>query len=95
MAESVGLNKGGGRKRNLTIQLDEEIIQQAKELAIRRNMSVSGLVAQKLEELVEAEIRYQKAMASALEAMENAEDLGGGTWSRAELNEERLKRFNK
>jgi predicted transcriptional regulator len=96
MAKSVGLNKGtGGRKRNLTIQLDEEIIQQAKELAVRRNTSVSGLVTQKLEEMVEDEIRYRKAMASALEAMHNAEDLGGGKWSREELHEERLKRFDK
>ena len=94
MAKSSGLDKGG-RKRNLTIQLDEEIIQQAKELAVRRNMSVSGLVAQKLEELVEEEIRYQRAMASALDSMYNAEDLGGGTWSREELYAERLKRFNK
>ena len=89
MAKSVGLNKGtGGRKRNLTIQLDEEVIQQAKELAVRRNTSVSGLVTQKLQELVEAEIRYQRAMQHALEAMDNAIDRGGITWTRDELYEE-------
>ncbi|HEV8558474.1 MAG TPA: DUF6364 family protein [Actinophytocola sp.] len=89
MPKSVGLNKGtGGRKRNLTIQLDEEIIQQAKELAVRRNTSVSGLVTQKLEEMVSAEIRYRQAMERALEAMDNAIDRGGITSTRDELYEE-------
>ena len=84
MAKSVGLSRSSG-KRNLTIQLDEEVIQAAKELAARRNTSVSGLVTEKLKELVEADIRYRKAMHSALEAMRNAENLGGGTWTREEL----------
>ena len=68
--------------------MDEETIQQAKELAVRRNTSVSGLVTQKLEEMVEAEIRYRRAMEHALEAMDNARDLGGITWTRDELYEE-------
>jgi predicted transcriptional regulator len=90
MAKNVGLNKSG-RKRNLTIQLDEEIIQMAKELAVRKNTSVSGLVTQKLEEMVEADIRYQEAKARALEAMHNAGRHGGGTWTREELYEEMFK----
>jgi hypothetical protein len=92
MAKSVGLNKSSG-KRNLTIQLDEEIIQGAKELAARRGTSVSGLVTQKLEEMVEADLRYQQAMRHALDAMYNAKSLGVDPWSREEINEERLKRF--
>jgi hypothetical protein len=94
MARSVGLNKGGG-KRNLTIQLPEEIIQAAKELAARKGTSVSGLVVQKLQEMVEADLRYQRAMAHALEAMDNAIPRGGVTWTREELYEERLGRFDK
>ena len=89
MAKSVGLNRSGG-KRNLTIQLDEETIQAAKELAVKRNTSVSGLVTQTLQELVEADTRYREAMRHALDAMHYAEGRGGGgiTWSRDELYEE-------
>ncbi len=36
-------------KRNLTVQLDEDVIQQAKVLAARRGTSVSTLVAPELE----------------------------------------------
>ena len=94
MAKSVGLNKGGG-KRNLTIQLDEATIQAAKELAVRKNTSVSGLVTQKIREMVAADARYQEAMRSAIEAMDNAIDRGGRNWTREELYEERLKRFDR
>jgi hypothetical protein len=89
MAKGVGLNRGGG-KRNLTIQLDEETIQAAKELAVRRHTSVSGLVAQKVKEMVEADTRYEEARLRALDAMHNAKGLGGGgiTWTRDELYEE-------
>lgn len=84
MAKSVGLNKGGG-KRNITIQLDEELVQAAKELAVRRNTSVSGLLTQKLRELIEADQRYEQARLRALDAMYNARSLGGGTWRREDL----------
>jgi hypothetical protein len=91
MAKSVGLNRSGG-KRNLTIQLDEETIQAAKELAVRRNTSVSGLLAQKVKEMVEADRRYEAAKRRAIDAMHTAKGLGGGgiTWTREELNEERI-----
>jgi hypothetical protein len=90
MAKSIGLNKGG--KRNLTIQLDEATIQAAKELAVRKGTSVSGLVTQILEELVQEEIRYREAMTIAIDAMYYGEKTLGGsgriTWSRDELYEE-------
>lgn len=86
MAKSVGLSRSGG-KRNLTIQLDEEVIQAAKELAARRNTSVSGLVAEKLKELVEADIRYRQAMNRAIDAMYNATPRGGRTWKREDLHD--------
>ena len=90
MAKSVGLNKGG--KRNLTIQLDEDTIQAAKELAARKNTSVSGLVTQQIQAMVARSARYEEAKKRELEAMRNAKGLGGGgiTWTRAEINEERI-----
>ena len=90
MAKSVGHNKGG--KRNLTIQLDEKTIQAAKELAARRNTSVSGLVTRQIQAMVARDARYEEAKKRELEAMRNAPDLGGGgiTWTREEINEERI-----
>ena len=80
-------------KRNLTVQLDEETIRAVKELAARRGTSVSGLVTQKIRQMVAADDRYQVAMEAALEAMRDAKNLGGGgrSWTRAEINEERFK----
>jgi Family of unknown function (DUF6364) len=72
-------------KRNLTIQLDEATIRHAKIVAAHRGMSLSGLVAQQLNELAEADERYERARAVALEALVGAS--GGGTpvWHREEL----------
>lgn len=44
-------------KRNLTIQLDDEVMHKAKVIAANRGTSVSGLVTQQLERLVEADER--------------------------------------
>jgi hypothetical protein len=72
-------------KRNLTIQLDEATIRQAKIVAVRRGMSLSSLVAQQLGQLAEADERYERARAVALGSL--AEATGGGTpsWRREEL----------
>jgi len=72
-------------KRNLTVQLDDATIRHAKIVAARRGMSLSGLVAQQLNELAEADERYERARAVALEALAGAS--GGGTpaWHREEL----------
>lgn len=72
-------------KRNLTIQLDDATIRHAKIVAAHRGMSLSGLVAQQLNELVEADVRYERARAVALKALADA--TGGGTpaWHREEL----------
>jgi predicted HicB family RNase H-like nuclease len=37
-------------RRNLTLQLDEDVIRRAKVVAAKRGTSVSGLVARELEE---------------------------------------------
>jgi hypothetical protein len=81
-------------KQNLTVQLDAEVIRRAKVLAARRGTSVSGLVAQQLEELTAADERYQRARESALRMMEQTQARGGRQWTRDELYEERLHRFD-
>lgn len=66
-----------GVKRNLTIQLDADLIRRAKVIAAERGTSASGLVTQQITELIEARDRYIKARESALEMMSAATDHGG------------------
>jgi antitoxin component of RelBE/YafQ-DinJ toxin-antitoxin module len=74
-------------KRNLTIQLDEATIRRARVVAAHRGMSLSGLVALQLSQLAEADERYERARAVALEAMAEAVGRGAPSWSREELYE--------
>lgn len=72
-------------KRNITIQLDEEVIQEAKVLAAKRGTSVSALLARNLARETAAARRYEDAKQRALEAMDGAIDRGGVTWKREDL----------
>jgi hypothetical protein len=75
-------------RRNLTLQLDEDTIRQAKILAAKRGTSVSGLVARELEQLVAKNVRYEEARRRAVELMEESAPRGGRTWQRDDLHEE-------
>jgi hypothetical protein len=72
-------------KQNLTVQLDEEIIREAKVLAAKRGTSVTALVAQQITKMTAAERRYDEAKARALAAMDDAVDRGGRNWTREDL----------
>jgi Family of unknown function (DUF6364) len=72
-------------KRNLTIQLDEATIRRAKIVAARHGLSLSSLVAQQLNELAEADQRYERARAVALGALSDVTGGGAPAWSREEL----------
>lgn len=74
-------------KQNLTIQLDAEVIRRAKVVAAKRGTSLSALVARELDELVEADARYEEAWHRAVELMAGAAPRGGRTWERTELHE--------
>lgn len=74
-------------KRNLTIQLDADVIREAKVIAARRGTSVSGLVAKELEHLVQADARYEQARQRAHDLMHGAQSRGGRSWQRDELHE--------
>jgi hypothetical protein len=79
--------EGGMAKRNLTVQLDEDVVQKAKVLAARRGTSISGLVARELGELVARDARYEQARHRAVEIMAASVPRGGRTWRRDELHE--------
>ncbi len=72
-------------KRNLTIQLDDAIIRRARIVAAHRGLSLSGLVTQQLTQLAEADERYERARAVALDALAGATGGGAASWRREEL----------
>ena len=72
-------------KRNLTVQLNEDVIRQAKVLAARRGTSVSTLVASELERLVADDDRYEDSYRRAQRALAGAVPRGGRRWSRDDL----------
>ncbi|MBV9383554.1 MAG: hypothetical protein JOY82_19920 [Streptosporangiaceae bacterium] len=72
-------------KRNLTIQLDEETIRHARVVAAHRGMSISALVAQQLNEMADADERYERARQVALDALAEAADRGAPRWRREDL----------
>jgi hypothetical protein len=74
-------------KRNLTLQLEEDVIRQAKIMAAKRGTSVSGLVAHELQQLVAQDARYEEAWRRAEEVMAGAVPRGGRTWRRDELHD--------
>jgi hypothetical protein len=75
-------------RRNLTLQLDDEIIRQAKVLAAKRGTSISGLVARELELLVARDARYEQARRRAVELMAQSVAHGAPTWRREDLYED-------
>ena len=74
-------------KRNLTIQLDDDVIHRAKVAAAKRGTSVSGLVTQELERLADADDRYEDAQRRAERALGRTAPRGGRHWGRDDLHQ--------
>ncbi|MGH2726041.1 MAG: DUF6364 family protein [Actinomycetota bacterium] len=72
-------------RRNVTVQLEEGTIRKAKVVAAKRGTSVSGLVARQIEDLVEADARYEEAWRRARKSMSEAASRGGRNWARDDL----------
>jgi hypothetical protein len=73
-------------KRNLTVQLDDDVIRQAKVVAAKRGTSVSTLVAAELARLVADDQRYEEARQRARRALAGATARSGRRWQRDELH---------
>lgn len=75
-------------KTNLTLQLDADLIREAKVLAAKQGTSVSRLLADQLEALVRRDKGYERAKRRALTRMDHGFDIG---WTpsvlRGELHE--------
>lgn len=75
-------------KQNVTVSLDMQIVRKAKILAARRGTSISALLGEQIESLVENDDTYERAKAQALAFLDKGFHLGGERKIlRAELHE--------
>ena len=75
-------------KQNITLSLDAGTLQRARELAARKNLSVSRFLAADLAEQVDKDLHYQQAKRQAIGWLEDsALELGGQYLSRDEAHE--------
>ena len=72
-------------KTNITVKIDTELARAAKVLAARRGTSLSRLVAEQLETLVEGDHAYEAAKRRALRRLRKGMNLG---WMRPASREE-------
>ncbi|MDI6769866.1 MAG: hypothetical protein QMD04_09335 [Anaerolineales bacterium] len=76
--------------QNITLALPKEMVHHIKLIAVRRRTSISGLLKQTLEEIVQKDERYQKARQQHLILLERGFDLQTGgniSWKRDDLHE--------
>lgn len=76
--------------QNVTLSIPKEILRKAKILAVQRNASLSSLLRQALEDLVEKDEGYELARQRNLGLLASGSDLGTGGqigWKREDLHE--------
>lgn len=64
-------------KQNVTISLSKQVLKKARILAARRETSISGLLAQEIESLVDNEDTYERSERQALLLLDQGFHLGG------------------
>jgi hypothetical protein len=86
---STSLDMGSqSTKQNVTLRLDRQTLHKARILAAKRNTSISGLLAQEIENLISADDAYDRARRNAVALLERGFHLGGEiTASRDDLHE--------
>jgi plasmid stability protein len=74
--------------RNITIAIDEDVLQAARVAAARRGVSVSALLREQLVRIAKGDEQYESARRAALDWMERGASLGvGPRLSREELHD--------
>lgn len=72
--------------KNLTLRIDEKLLDQARRTAMEQGTSVNSLIREYLEQYVVANDRREQARKNILEMCEKwTVDSGGRTWTREEL----------
>ena len=75
-------------KQNITLSIEKELIKNARVLAAQRQTSVSRMLSEELQKLIEDSNKYELAKKQALNYISRGFHLGGRiTVSREELHE--------
>ncbi len=75
-------------KQNITLSIEKELIKNARVLAAQRQTSVSRMLSEELQKLIEDSNKYELAKKRALNHISRGFHLGGTiTVSREELHE--------
>ena len=75
-------------KQNITLSIDKKLIKNARVLAAQRQTSVSRMLSEELQKLIEDSNKYELAKKQALNYINRGFHLGGEiTVSREELHE--------
>lgn len=74
---------------NLTLSLDDELLQKAREAALRENTSVNALVREYLKQYVNARERRLRALDALDEVAERTASASDEHWTRESLHERR------
>lgn len=74
-------------KQNITLSLDKKVLTELKVIAARRSTSVSRLLTEELEHIVERSGRYERSRREALAALDRGYHLGGDRPDRDALHE--------
>ena len=73
---------------NLTLKIDDRLLDKARSLALRRNKSINAVVREKLEEFVATDLS-REATLKGIEAFftRSKAQIGKKTWSRDDIHE--------
>jgi metal-responsive CopG/Arc/MetJ family transcriptional regulator len=76
--------------QNVTLAIPKDVLKEIKLIAVEQGQSMSGLMTQMLQELIERRSHYQVAQQRQMALMETGLNLGTGgqiTWTRDSLHE--------
>jgi len=75
-------------KQNITLSLDKDLIQRAKVISAKRRSSISNMLSQELQRIIESAENYETSRKKAISNLRTGYHLGGIiTASREELHE--------
>lgn len=74
-------------KQNITLSLDKELIRKLRVVAAQRSTSISRMLREELQQIVERSDHYESAKRKALASLDEGLHLGGQPLGREELHE--------